>query len=49
MAARWEGYKEARREVGRNSDLEAVLLDAFNQVNYSLQIVEFCEKLAVYL
>ena len=30
-AARWEEYKEARRELGRNHELAAV---AFNQVNY---------------
>ena len=33
-AARWEEYKEARREFGRNHELAAVAYDTFNQVNY---------------
>ena len=33
-AARWEEYKEARREFGRNHEVAAIALKAFNQINY---------------
>ena len=32
--ARWDEYKEVRREFGRNNDLTAVSLNVLNQMNY---------------